>query len=76
MFAKNESLENCKKYLKYRALVTFRLATQDISVTVTSKRLTFFDKLSAFGEKYIKGFIVTTLIYRWNSGIVHWNEYP
>ena len=55
MFAKNisaDTLENCKKYIKYRALVTFRLATNDISVTVTSKRLTFFDKLSAFGMRF------------------------
>ena len=60
MFAKNissDTTENCKKYLKYRALVTFRLATQDISLTVMSKRLTFFDKLSAFGKKYVDMYI-------------------
>ena len=52
-YAKNisaDALEICNKYLKYRAVVIFRLATNDVSVTVTSRRLSFFDKLSGFGE--------------------------
>ena len=40
----------CKKLLPYRAEVTFRLATDTVSVTVRSRRLSFFDKLSAFGN--------------------------
>ena len=39
----------CARYLPYRAEVTFRLATDTVSVTVRSRRLSFFDKLSAFG---------------------------
>ena len=56
MLVKNisdDTLENCKRYLKYRALVTFRLGTNDVAVTVKSKRLTFFDKLSAFGKLHV-----------------------
>ena len=45
-----DTLEICNKYLKYRAVVIFKLATNDVSVTVTSRRLSFFDKLSGFGE--------------------------
>ena len=41
--------ELCGRYLPYRAEVTFRLATDTVSVTVRSRRLSFFDKLSAFG---------------------------
>ena len=40
----------CRKYLPYRAQVTFRLATDTVSVTVRTRRLSFFDKLSAFGN--------------------------
>ena len=56
MLVKNisdDTLENCKRYLKYRALVTFRLGTNDVAVTVKSKRLTFFDRLSAFGKLHV-----------------------
>ena len=52
-FIFNESSEEkaqCAKYLPYRAEVTFRLATDTVSVTVRSRRLSFFDKLSAFGN--------------------------
>ena len=42
----------CRKNLKYRAEVIFRLATDSMSVTVMSRRLSFFDKLSAFGKIY------------------------
>ncbi len=53
-YAKNISAdpyEICSKYLQYRAAVTFQLATNDVSVTITSRRLSFFDKLSGFGKK-------------------------
>ena len=40
----------CMKNLQYRAEVIFRLATDTISVTVMSRRLSFFDKLSNFGK--------------------------
>ena len=40
----------CKRNINYRAEVIFRLATNSISVTVISRRLSFFDKLSAFGN--------------------------
>ena len=52
-FISNESsdmTELCKRLLPYRAQVTFRLATDTVSVTVRSRRLSFFDKLSAFGN--------------------------
>ena len=42
----------CKRNIQYRAEVIFRLATDSVSVTVMTRRLSFFDKLSAFG-KYI-----------------------
>ena len=48
----NESSDNadiCKRLLAYRAEVTFRLATDTVSVTVRSRRRSFFDKLSGFG---------------------------
>ena len=43
--------EVCKRKIPYRAEVTFRMATDSISVTVMSKRLSFFDKMSAFGKE-------------------------
>ena len=39
----------CKINSQYRAEVIFRLATNTMAVTVTSRRLSFFDKLSSFG---------------------------
>ena len=39
----------CFTNIQYRAEVSFKLATNNIAVTVTSKRLSFFDKLSGFG---------------------------
>ena len=50
----NESSDEadiCKRMLPYRAQVTFRLATDTVSVTVRSRRLSFFDKISGFGNK-------------------------
>ena len=40
----------CKRQIKYRAEIVFRLATNTMPVTVISRRLSFFDKMSAFGE--------------------------
>ena len=42
-----------KEKLQYRAEVTFRMATDLIPVTVLSRRLSFFDKMSAFGKSFI-----------------------
>ena len=44
-------MDDCKKKLQYMAVVNFRLATDSMSVTVMSKRLSFFDKLSGFGKR-------------------------
>ena len=46
--------ENCRRNVPYRAEVVFRLATDTMTVTVASKRLSFFDKLSSFGIKNSK----------------------
>ena len=40
----------CIRNIKYRGDITFRLATNTIPVTVISRRLSFFDKMSAFGK--------------------------
>ena len=45
--------ESCKKNLQYRAEVIFQLATDSMSVTIMSRRLSFFDKLSAFGDDIV-----------------------
>ena len=42
--------EICMKNIKYRAEITFRLAANTLSVTVMSRRLSLFDKVSAFGK--------------------------
>ena len=41
----------CRISIKYKAEVIFRLATNTMAVTFTSRRLSFFDKLSGFGKK-------------------------
>ena len=46
----------CKRNIQYRAEVIFRLATDSVSVTVMTRRLSFFDKLSAFGNFIISIF--------------------
>ena len=51
----SDANEICLKNIQYKAEVTFQLATNTISVTVISRRLSFFDKLSGFG-KYILSF--------------------
>ena len=43
----------CKKNLEYRSEVIFQLATNTMSVTVLSSRLSFFDKMSSFGMKHV-----------------------
>ena len=40
----------CRISIKYKAEVIFRLATNTMVVTLTSRRLSFFDKLSGFGK--------------------------
>ena len=54
-----DEISYCTRNLKYRAQAIFRLETDSMSVTVMSRRLSFFDKMSAFGTyKYRQvGFI-------------------
>ena len=47
----NDNEEICRTNLKYKAEVIFRLATDSMTVTVSSKRLSFFDKVSGFGKQ-------------------------
>ena len=47
----------CKHDIQFRAMVIFRLATDTMTVTTTSRRLSFFDKLSSFGKKNHNSFI-------------------
>ena len=49
----SDEIDYCKRNIQYRAEVTFRLATDSVSVTVMTRRLSFFDKLSAFGKNII-----------------------
>ena len=49
----NKDTDICKKHLQYRAEVSFQLSTNAMSVTVISRRLSFFDKLSGFGKPTI-----------------------
>ena len=69
--------EICKKDIQYRAEVKFQLATNTMSVTVISRRLSFFDKLSGFGK--LNSFRVFELniyfVLRWYIGTVHWHQY-
>ena len=44
-------MDNCKRNLQYRAEVVFKMASDSMSVTVISKRLTILDKMLAFGKK-------------------------
>ena len=46
----NDATDYCKKNIKYRAEVVFKMATDSMEVTVLSRRLSFFDKMSAFGR--------------------------
>ena len=47
----NHPTDYCKRNLQYRAEVIFRMATDTMPVTVISRRLSFFDKMSAFGQR-------------------------
>ena len=40
----------CEKTIQYRAEIKFKLATNDMPVTVSSRRLSLFDNVSAFGK--------------------------
>ena len=70
-------IEYCKQHLKYRAEVIFRLATDSISVTVMSRRLSFFDKMSAFGERtnYVLLYSNKLFNFRWHFGVIHRNQH-
>ena len=46
----DDQIEYCKKNLQFRAEVIFKLATDSMPVTIISRRLSFFDKMSAFGK--------------------------
>ena len=46
----SQEQDYCKRNIQYRAEIVFRLATNTMPVTVISRRLSFFDKMSAFGE--------------------------
>ena len=46
----SQEQDYCKKNIQYRAEVNFQLATNTMSVTVITRRLSFFDKLSGFGN--------------------------
>ena len=50
----DDAQDYCKKNLQYRAEVIFRMATDTMSVTVMSPRLSFFDKMSAFGRYSVR----------------------
>ena len=77
-----DAMAYCKKNIKYRAEVIFKMATDSMSVTTMSRRLSFFDKMSAFGKEFLlpllysNSFVMLFLCYRWNFGIIHWNQYP
>ena len=45
----DSAMDYCKKNLAFRAEVIFKIATDSMSVTFMSRRLSFFDKMSAFG---------------------------
>ena len=52
----DDAEEYCRKNLEYRAEVIFRMAIDSMPVTVMSSRLSFFDKMSAFGKCLMKVF--------------------
>ena len=70
-------IEYCKQHLKYRAEVIFRLATDSIDVTVMSRRLSFFDKMSAFGGRtnYVLFHSNKLSNFRWHFGVIHRNQH-
>ena len=46
----SDETDTCKINIQYRAKVVFTLATDNMPVTVMKRRLSFFDKMSAFGK--------------------------
>ena len=77
-----DDMDYCKNHLNKRAEVIFKMATDSMSVTVMSRRLSFFDKMSAFGEKksefatHCCNSTTYLLFYsRWNFRTVYWNQY-
>ena len=48
-----DSMEICKRNVQYRAELTFQLAANTLPVTIISRRMSFFDKLSGFGKKMV-----------------------
>ena len=49
--------DDCKANLENRAEVIFKLATDTMAVTIMSRRLSFFDKMSAFGNYLFFSFL-------------------
>ena len=49
--------DDCKANLGNRAEVIFKLATDTMAVTIMSRRLSFFDKMSAFGNYLLFSFL-------------------
>ena len=49
----------CMTSIQYKAEVIFRLATNTMTVTVSSRRLSFFDKLSGFGIFFVQKLLVS-----------------
>ena len=47
----DDMAEICKKQLLYKAAIIFKLSSHTMAVTVNSRRLSFFDKLSCFGKE-------------------------
>ena len=62
----------CKERLQHRAEITFKLASNSLSVTVMSRRLSFYDKLSAFGKKRKFVHVVSSDFYQ----VVFWGSSP
>ena len=72
-FKKNVSSdedENCKNNIQYRAEAIFRLATNTMSVTVMSKRLSFFEQLSTFGICKVNLVCALVFILNHSGGIL------
>ena len=77
-FTKNvtsDEYEICKKNAKFRSEVTFQLATNTMSVTVISRRLSFFDKLSGFGKDFVLNLPFIFIYSRRYFGSLHWYQY-
>ena len=71
----SDANEICLKNIQYKAEVTFQLATNTISVTVISRRLSFFDKLSGFGKDFVLNLPFIFIYSRRYFGSLHWYQY-